>query len=226
MPHCTDDTDDTINNSEALVVCVPTPESKSHQILPIPVSDRDEIIQTNGYGSVILLEATDILTAQQLLKPKYTHSTFDGVCVYTGAQLSVCDSKKARAYCRSVNIPFVLRPSHLSFKFGNVITPSLGIMKFRFPCPTGGSLDIDINVVDLDVPLLLELRELRQHQLLVDYLNNTMKTDVFNGPCLYATCMDTFFGNLHTANPSTQQRRLSVCINIFSTRQVKSCLIS
>lgn len=56
-------------------------------------------------------------------------------------------------------------------------------MKFRFPCPTGGSLYIDIDIVDVNVPLLLGLRELRKHQLLVVlvyYLENTMSNHKLN----------------------------------------------
>ena len=64
----------------------------------------------------------------------------------------------------------------MNFKFGNTVTPSLGVMKFRFPCPNGGSLDIDMDIIDLDVPLLLGLRELREHRLLVDYLSNALES--------------------------------------------------
>ena len=64
----------------------------------------------------------------------------------------------------------------MKFKFGDEVTDSLGIMKFRFPCPNGGSLDIDMDVINLDVPLLLGLRELRSHRLLVNYLDNTLQS--------------------------------------------------
>ena len=59
----------------------------------------------------------------------------------------------------------------MRFKFGNHITPSLGFMKVRLPCPGASFIQIEIDVVDLDVPMLLGLRELRQNQLLVDYLD-------------------------------------------------------
>ena len=87
---------------------------------------------------------------------RYSDKTFDGICVDTGAQISVCGRKQAIAFCNSVSIPFSLRPSSVKFKFGNTVTKSLGIMKFRFPCPDGGSLDVDMYVIDLDVPLLLD----------------------------------------------------------------------
>ena len=73
-----------------------------------------------------------------------------------------------------------LRPSGMKFKFGNAKSTSICITKFRFPRPDGGSLDMDIDVIDLDVPLLLGLRELISHRLLVDYLNNSINTQRFN----------------------------------------------
>lgn len=102
-------------------------------------------------------------------------STFDGVCVDTGAQVSNCGRNQAIAYCKSVNIPFVLRARKMQFKFGNAVKPSLAVMKCRLPCPYGGRLDLDNDLVDLDIPMLLGLLELRRHSLFIDYLADTIE---------------------------------------------------
>ena len=134
--------------------------------------------------------------------PRYSDSTFNGVCVDTGAQISVCGIRQARAYCKTVSIPLSLRPIQLSFKFGNKITPSLGIMKFRFPSPDGGSTDIDMDVIKLDVPLLLGLRELREHRLLVEYLTNTLNNQRYGWKTKLRDKLVTYIGTWPLPNPS------------------------
>ena len=140
------------------------------------VNDRNhqcqDLVSTEHYGPVTILKG--ISSINPTSHPRYSDSTFNGVCVDTGAQVSVCGKRQAIAFCKTVSIPFALRPSNLKFKFGNTVTDSMGIMKFRCPAPDGGSIDLDMDVIDLDIPLLLGLRELRDHQLLVDYLDNTL----------------------------------------------------
>ena len=148
-------------------------------------------IVTNQYGPVTILKMADSSCSRQT--PRYSDTHFDGVCVDTGAQISVCGKRQAQAYCKSVSIPMTLRPSNLRFKFGNTVSSSLGIMKFRFPCPDGGSIDIDIDIIDLDVPLLLGLRELRSHRILVNYLNNTLQNQKFG----WTTKLSDKFGHLY-----------------------------
>ena len=88
---------------------------------------------------------------------------------------------------------FTLRPSDFNFKFGNTVTSSLGIVTFRFPCPYGGSIDMYMGVTNLDVPLLLCLRELRSHLVLVDYLKNTLHSRLYG----WTTKLEDKFGHLY-----------------------------
>lgn len=48
--------------------------------------------------------------------------SFDGICMDTGAQISVAGKAQAQAYCKSRGIPFVLTPSTQRFRFGDVVT--------------------------------------------------------------------------------------------------------
>lgn len=163
-----------IIDNDPMIFCVPTPKSRSVPRVDVSWNDH-HTISSECFGPVSFLTPSNVYSSVRQHSPRYSDSTFDGVCVDTGAQISVCGPRQALAYCRAVNIPFVLRPSQMSFKFGDFITPSKGLLKFRLPCPDGVSLDMDIDVVDLDVPLLLGLRELRHHKILVDYLSNTME---------------------------------------------------
>ena len=83
---------------------------------------------------------------------------------------------KGERLLQDMSIPFDIRPKVMKLKFGNTINPSQGTMKFRFPCPSGCSIDVYIYVVDLDVPLLLDLRELWRYKLLIDYLTNSIES--------------------------------------------------
>lgn len=74
--------------------------------------------------------------------PLYSDSSFDGVCVDTGDQIGVCGHHQELAYRKHMRIPFVTRHSSIRFKFGDMVVSSTGIMKFRFPCPQGGFIDI------------------------------------------------------------------------------------
>ena len=117
---------------------------------------RDSTYPTEQYGPVTILKSFNSSDSSNVTR--YSDSVFDGICVDTGAKISMCGIKQSRAYCKSVSIPLSLRSCNLNFKFGNNVTPSLGIMKFRFPCPDGGSLDMDMDIIDIDVPLLVGLR--------------------------------------------------------------------
>lgn len=116
---------------------------------------------TESYGPLQSYCTTDIFNCDERVKSKYSSTLLDGVCVYIGAQTSVCGRRKAEVYCKAVNIPLVILPSKINFNFGNVVSLSRGVMRFRLPCPDCGSLEMDIDIVDLDIPLLLGLRELR-----------------------------------------------------------------
>ena len=130
------------------------------------------LVMTEQFGSVTILKGIRSLSTGHNWKSRCSDSLFDGICVDNGTQTSVRGKTKSEEYCKTVSIPLVLRPSLMKFKFGN--TQSLGIMKFRFPCPHGGSIDVEMDFIDLDIPLLLGLRELRTQRLLVDFLSNTL----------------------------------------------------
>lgn len=93
----------------------------------------------------------------------------------TGAQRSVCGLQQARAYQQ-------FHPTALSklrrgtrFKFGDRAALSIGSILVRLPIDEHSHINIDIDVVDMDIPLIIGLDVLRRHKILVDYLTNTIK---------------------------------------------------
>lgn len=79
----------------------------------------------------------------------------------------------------------------MRFTFSDMVVHS-GIMKFRFPSTQGGCIYIDIDIVNIDIPLLLWLRELHQHKLLVYYILNTFE----NKDQLWTTSLHDMYGHL------------------------------
>lgn len=118
---------------------IPTPKSlvsksdknRAYKKSPIYWSS-DDLVDGDHYGDVTYLNLYPTRTDHPK-QYRYSNLVFDGVCVDTGAQVSVCGRRQAMAYCKNMQIPFSTRPSTMTFKFGDVVSPSIGVMKFRFP---------------------------------------------------------------------------------------------
>lgn len=140
-----------------LMMCIPTPKARSVNFKSILNQNFKSsqstwrfayTIDAGHYGEVTHFDLNT--NASEYPKSmRYSQTEFDGVCVDTGAQVSVCGRNQALAYCKHMQIPFAVRPSQMRFKFGDMISNSMGIMKFRLPCPNGGSIDIDIDIFDI-----------------------------------------------------------------------------
>ena len=105
----------------------------------------------------------------------YSSQQFQGACLDTGAETSVCGLGKAKAYCERHNVPLQLNPSNKTFRFGDHVYRSNGLMEFRIPLSPSEFLPVPIDVVDATVPLILGLDLLTREQLLVDYLQMRIK---------------------------------------------------
>lgn len=68
-----------------------------------------------------------------------------------------------------------MRKSNVRFKFGEQVAPGIGEIDIRIPVDDGLHLDLSIDVVALDIPLIIGLDILRGHNLLVNYLDNTIR---------------------------------------------------
>ena len=97
---------------------------------------------------------------------------FHGVCIDTGAQASVVGEKQAKAYCREVGITFKTSPSRSEFKFGDGTFKSKGKIKVRIPTPDGSFIEIDIDVVEADVPMLLGIDVMDRERIVANNVTN------------------------------------------------------
>lgn len=107
-------------------------------------------------------------------KAKYGSSKFFGACLDTGAQRSVCGLEQARAYQRIYPNSLTMTKSNVQFKFGEQIEQGVGNVCIKVPVDEGNHIDLNVDVVDLDIPLIIGLDVLRGHKLLVNYIDNTM----------------------------------------------------
>lgn len=80
----------------------------------------------------------------------------------TGATRSVCGLFQAHVTCDGERKPFQSSSSEAIFLLGDTIYVSLGILKNGIPNKRQGFIDFEVNVVSADIPLLLELYELRR----------------------------------------------------------------
>ena len=87
----------------------------------------------------------------------YSTKFFEGACADTGAQKSVCGLALARAYCRASKQVFKLHSSPYSYKLGDGIRASLGMIDVRMRIKEGFYLQFFVDVADADIPLLLGL---------------------------------------------------------------------
>jgi hypothetical protein len=88
----------------------------------------------------------------------------------TGAQKSVIGNIQAESYCRENNTRFNLEPPALSspslFKFGSSLVQSMGMIRISTPIPGPHNfIELCVDVVNVDIPLLLGLDFLDKHQL-------------------------------------------------------------
>lgn len=86
----------------------------------------------------------------------------------TGASKCVIGRHQARLYCESAGIPFLPKPSHIVFRFGNGVQHSLGTIPVRIPTPIGTVLFREVDIVAADVPLLIGLEFLDEQCIYID----------------------------------------------------------
>lgn len=101
---------------------------------------------------------------------------FHGACLDTGAQRSVVGRNQAVAYYRFMGLPLVLSGSSPNvYRFGSQKRVSVGKAKFRVPYAEGRHMHMELDVVDIDIPLLIGLDMLDKFKLVVDNVDNILR---------------------------------------------------
>lgn len=72
------------------------------------------------------------------------------------------------------HVPFNLRESRVSFKFGDGTFQSLGKISIKIPTQSSNPLLIDVDVVEADVPLLIGIDILDKEKLVARNVHNVL----------------------------------------------------
>lgn len=92
-----------------------------------------------------------------------------------GATRSVVWKHQAEAYYRLMGIPVVIMPSSRTFfKFGKHREASIGKAQLRVPYSDSRYMQLDVDVVEIDVPLLIGLGVMDKHNIYVDNVDNLL----------------------------------------------------
>lgn len=105
---------------------------------------------------------------------RYDESTFMGAFPDTGAQRSVCGRNQAIAYDKMHPGPLRAHDSSTQFKFEEQLATSTGIVSIKLPIHNNTHVDLHVDVIDLDIPLIIGLDVLKSKRLLVNYIDNNL----------------------------------------------------
>lgn len=105
-----------------------------------------------------------------LSTPRKAPVKFEGACIDTGAQRSVIGSAQGHAYCRFMNIPYAIEPPKRlrTFRFADKCYRGLGYLEIRLPVNDAHFIQLSIDVVDINVPLLVGLDLMEAFQMTID----------------------------------------------------------
>jgi hypothetical protein len=99
---------------------------------------------------------------------------FDGACLDSGAEKSVCGFAQAKLNARRTHVPLRMAKARIQFKFGDMRLPSIGSIMFNLPTPRG-VIRTKVHVVQADVPLLLCLDILDKYNLVVSNVDDQLE---------------------------------------------------
>ena len=105
------------------------------------------------------------------------NQTFQGACLDTGASTSVCGAQQAKAYLRFVGFKFNPGQSQRTFRFGRDKAKSLGTIVVRIPVPGNAYLELKVDVVHPNVPLLMGLDAMDKFTVYVNNVQNLLVHD-------------------------------------------------
>jgi hypothetical protein len=99
---------------------------------------------------------------------------FEGACLDSGSEKSVCGFAQAKLYARRTQVPLRMAKARIQFKFGNMTLISIGSIMFNLPTPRG-VIRTKVHVVQADVPLLLDLDILDKYKLVVNNVDDQLE---------------------------------------------------
>ena len=99
-----------------------------------------------------------------------TNRTFQGALLDTGASVSVIGREQTVTYCEELGIPFVIELNvQKFFKFG-----SQERQKTKIHYATGRTMELDIDIFDVNITLLFGLDTPDEHKLYINNVENVL----------------------------------------------------
>jgi hypothetical protein len=124
--------------------------------------------------SVLLEQACSLLMQTSLNLSQIRGLDFQGAVLDTGAQRSVIGLQQAGALSRMDHRSLNMNASNHTYRFGDTISSSLGSIAVDMPTPTG-ILQIQVNVVPENVPLLLGIDTMDKYCLQLLTIDNVLE---------------------------------------------------
>ncbi len=131
---------------------------------------KDVFSKRKKTAAEILISNTKVKRKQKARKS----IQFQGICLDTGAQKSVVGKKQAAAYAALMKVRLETKASNFAFKFGDGCYKSLGTIPVRIPKPNNGYIEVRIDIVDADIPMIIGLDILDKETLLADNTENLL----------------------------------------------------
>lgn len=141
------------------------------------ISDSFEIdfsLTPASKPNVVNIQRPNTLAIKLKKDRRYDEYNLMGACLDTGAQSSVCGIGQPVVYEEIYSGSLSRQASATQFKLGEQITKSIGQIRIKFPIHENTHFEINVDVIQLDVPLITGLYILRSCKQLVNYVDNML----------------------------------------------------
>eukprot|EP00171_Calliarthron_tuberculosum_P002994 IDg2994t1 len=102
-------------------------------------------------------------------------NTFHGACFDIGAAKYVVGRKQAEKYYKYMGILLIMkRGSQKIFKFGEHVISSISQSIFRIPYANNRSICEELDIIDINIPLLMGLDLMGKYKLYIDNVSNML----------------------------------------------------
>lgn len=173
-----------------------TPFKHASQLVDLPILDLDElgaegmtnisepvneVLATADSGAqvsrhpdgdqspIIPVALAQWIPEEKDLKTPTETAGFIGFCLDKGAAKSVVGVTQMNALCRFFGYKFKVKPSETQFRFGTTTYTSQGTFKTRMPVNGELYLEMSIDIVHGNFPLLIGIDVILDHGLIIDY---------------------------------------------------------
>lgn len=99
---------------------------------------------------------------------------WEGACLDTGAQKTVCGKAQAKAYCQSFGVTFKLRACNHRFRFGTQLHQAIGQLQIRIPVGKQGMIPLSVDIIEANIPFLIGIDVMDKYKFYVNTVSNEL----------------------------------------------------